>query len=152
MIKKTCLATLMFIVCLSVTGQTTQEEYNYITKGYKIQIESGLDMKKGYSLYELHPSVLKWSNGETRNCYFKALFRDGESKPCAIMMLYKRTDTTNQEHYFCIPTLNASDYIWQQTFQELVNISDTEDSKALLQTMVWGLMKLNADNMKYVTR
>lgn len=27
--------------------QTTQEEYNYITKGYKIQLESGLDMKKG---------------------------------------------------------------------------------------------------------
>jgi len=27
---------------------TTLEEYNYITKGYKVQIESGLDMKKGY--------------------------------------------------------------------------------------------------------
>lgn len=30
-------------------GKTTLEEYNYMTKGFKIQMESGLDMKIGYS-------------------------------------------------------------------------------------------------------
>ena len=30
------------------SAPTTMEEYNYMTKGYKIQVESGLDMKKGY--------------------------------------------------------------------------------------------------------
>jgi len=31
------------------TGKTSEEEYNYMTKGYQIQLSSGLDMKKGYS-------------------------------------------------------------------------------------------------------
>lgn len=32
------------------TGITTEEEYNYMTKGYQMQLSSGLDMKKGYML------------------------------------------------------------------------------------------------------
>lgn len=32
---------------------TTVEEYNYMTKGYKIQISSGLDMKNGYSFSDI---------------------------------------------------------------------------------------------------
>ena len=33
-----------------VNGITTEEEYNYMTKGYQMQESSGLDMKKGYAL------------------------------------------------------------------------------------------------------
>ena len=32
------------------TGVTTEEEYNYMTKGYQMQMSGGLDMKKGYML------------------------------------------------------------------------------------------------------
>ena len=32
----------------------TQEEFNYLTKGLKVQEESGLDMKKGYVLQEVY--------------------------------------------------------------------------------------------------
>ena len=140
----------MLIASLSAMGQTTQEEYNYITKGYKIQVESGLDMKKGYSFFDLRPAVLKWANGEARNCYFKALVRDGESKPCAIMMIYKRFDV-GAEYYICIPTLNA-DAVWQQTFQDMMKISEADDFKELLQTMVWSLMKLSSEIMGYVEK
>jgi len=31
------------------TSVTTEEEYNYMTKGYSIQLSSGLDMKRGYA-------------------------------------------------------------------------------------------------------
>ncbi|WP_421799825.1 hypothetical protein [Haliscomenobacter sp.] len=41
---------------ISFAQGTTQEEYNYVTKGYKIQQESGLDMKKGYSI-KLYPET-----------------------------------------------------------------------------------------------
>ena len=152
MIKKTYLAAaFVFAVSLSAMGQTTQEEYNYITKGYKIQVESGLDMKKGYSFYELHPTILKWSEKESRNCYFKALIRDGESKPCAIMMIYKKFDV-GAEYYICIPTLNTPDDIWQQTFQDLIKISEAEDAKQLMHAMVWSLMKLSSELMNYVEK
>ena len=46
---------------------TTEEEYNYLTKGYKIQVESGLDMKKGYSLIDMGTYQLsfKGENGSS---------------------------------------------------------------------------------------
>ncbi len=61
---------LLLLILLSLTylksysqtiSPTTIEEYNYITKGYKTMIESGLDMKKGYSFKDLgnYTSVLK---------------------------------------------------------------------------------------------
>lgn len=48
---KTILFTL-FIISSAVTfaQNTTQEEYNFMVKGYRHLVESGLDMKKGYYL------------------------------------------------------------------------------------------------------
>ncbi len=46
--------TIIFCIASFITlGQTTETEYNYVTKGYKIQLESGLDMKKGYRFEDL---------------------------------------------------------------------------------------------------
>ncbi len=36
-----------------VHSQTTLEEYNYVTKGYHVQLTSGLDMKKGYEFEDI---------------------------------------------------------------------------------------------------
>lgn len=122
--------------------QTTQEEYNYITKGYKVQIESGLDMKKGYSLKDLGDWGLN-KGTEKRSCFFKALIREGQSKPCAIMMIYKRTDISNgAEYYICIPSINSSDEIWQQTL-DFIN-TNFKDNNSMLQTIIWGLMKFSS--------
>jgi len=47
---------IMLMVCSLIThaqlnkSRTTEEEYNYMSRGYKMQVESGLDIKKGYSL------------------------------------------------------------------------------------------------------
>lgn len=52
--KKTFSILLTVFACTSIglaqmnTSKTTEEEYNYMTKGYKMQLEGGLDMKKGY--------------------------------------------------------------------------------------------------------
>jgi hypothetical protein len=95
-------------------SQSTQEEYNYVAKGYKVQIESGLDMKKGYTLVDMGSWGLD-HNPEHRECTFKGLLRQGQTKPCAIMMIYKRTDVANGANFYvCIPTLEAAD-LWQQT-------------------------------------
>ena len=47
------LLTCMFLFACFSFSQTTLEEYNYISKGYKIQLESGLDMKRGYLLEDI---------------------------------------------------------------------------------------------------
>ena len=46
-------ALLLFTTSFCAKAQTTLEEYNYITKGYKVQTDSGLDMKKGYELSDI---------------------------------------------------------------------------------------------------
>jgi hypothetical protein len=112
-------------VCLS--AQTTLEEYNYITKGYKIQMESGLDMKKGYLLQDLKTVVCK-SGGWTRTFNFKNLIRIRENKVCAIMVEYikygqKRNNQWEKTYtYFCIPTMDSSQEIWDLTEQKNTNL------------------------------
>ena len=137
--------TLLFVMLFSafnLIGQTTQEEYNYITKGYKTQVESGLDMKKGYNLINLGSSSLSIGN-EKRVTEFKGLVKDGQTKPCAIMMIYKRTDISNGAvYYICIPSTDASKDIWQQTLDFIS--SNIKDNNAMSQVIIWGLMKFGS--------
>jgi len=50
---RTALSTLFILICtVSFAQNTTQEEYNFMTKGYQQLLESGLDMKKGYALVD----------------------------------------------------------------------------------------------------
>lgn len=139
------------IIALSTTKLysqgTTQEEYNYITKGYKAQIEGGLDMKKGYSFIDMG----KWSlltGSEKRNCEFKGLLRDGEKKPCAVMMVFKRTDISEgTTGYICIPSIDAEEAIWQQTLNFLnENFTDelTSSNANSMKTIIWTLMKFSS--------
>ena len=49
--KSILLSTILTINALcSFSQNTTQEEYNFMDKGFKTMLESGLDMKKGYVL------------------------------------------------------------------------------------------------------
>jgi len=138
----TALMLTILFATTSIFGQTTQEEYNYITKGYKVQVESGLDMKKGYTLTDLGDWGLN-SGSENRTCLFKALVRQGQTKPCAIMMIYKRTDISNGANYYvCIPSSDASDEIWNQTLTFIT--TNFKDQNTMMQVVIWALMKLSA--------
>ncbi|CAN5407445.1 hypothetical protein BH11BAC1_BH11BAC1_21270 [soil metagenome] len=54
------LVSISFCTAQTKTGRTTEEEFNYMTKGYKMQLDGGLDMKKGYITDE--PQVLVEGN------------------------------------------------------------------------------------------
>lgn len=136
---------LMLTIMFSLTksfGQTTQEEYNYITKGYKLQVENGQDMKTGYSFVDIGDWATN-TGSEARNCTFKGLVRKGQTKPCAIMMIYKRTDVANGAiWYICIPSINAPEEIWNQTLE--FSNSNFKDNNAMQNTIIWALMHLAA--------
>lgn len=65
-------------------NSTTEEEYNYMTKGYRVQTESGLDMKKGYRFgeYEVIP---------VGNYSFevKPLIREAQNELAGILVISK---------------------------------------------------------------
>lgn len=129
-----------FVLSVVSYSQTTLEEYNYITKGYKVQIESGLDMKKGYTLTNLGDWGLTFGT-EKRNVEFKGLYRANESLPCAIMMIFKRTDIpTGATYYVCIPHPKSDESIWKLTL-DFVNTHTSEKSTAMSKTIIWALMK-----------
>ncbi len=137
--------TFLFALLFSVTNlfsQTTQEEYNYITKGYKVQIESGLDMKKGYSFVDLGNWNTK-SGTENREIEFKGLMRIGQAKPCAIMMIYRRTDIpTGVVEYVCIPSKDAPENIWKQTNDFVFSYFNNNNS--MQQAVIWALIKFGS--------
>jgi hypothetical protein len=131
---------LLVSIYSAVKAQTTQEEFNYVTKGYSMQVESGLDMKKGYTLKDVGDYQLNFGKEGIRQTVFKFLYRTGQAKPCALMLIYKRT--TGFIDYYCIPTPNASQALWQQT---LTKIDSPENSPQFYKTFIWGLMKLTAE-------
>lgn len=111
---------------------TTEEEYNYGTIGYKIQLQTKLPMKQGYSISDL--GIYEEPN---RMVSFKGLLRDGDSMPCAVIMIY--TKDKNPPEYFCLPTSNAPESIWSRYYQSLNVISDNQIEQ--LKFMSYGLSK-----------
>ena len=116
--KKTIIFTsvifLTSIFSSAIFGQTTLEEYNYITKGYKVQIESGLDMKKGYEFEDIDKQTTK-----ERTAELKVLNRNKDNKKeiAAYMIVYKRTG--NPAEYICIPHPNSDEEILSKYWVQL---------------------------------
>lgn len=140
--KAIFLLTLFISVSAFVKAQTTEEEYNYVTKGYKVQMESGLDMKKGYTLKDLGNWSLNFGSDGTREATFKGLYRDNSDKPCAIMLIYTRP-STNYKEYYCIPTIDAPSNLWDKTLTQINSHFTEQNAKAVYSTLVWALMKFS---------
>lgn len=134
----------IYFLISKIYSQTTQEEYNYLTKGYKIQFENGLDVKIGYSISDFGNWGLN-RGSESRTCVFKGLIRKGQLKLCAILLIYKRNDITDGLNlYICIPRPDAPSEIWKQTFNIIEEYVNDEDSIPLSQTIIWALMKFSS--------
>lgn len=108
---------LLFLVGMA-SAQTTLEEYNYVTKGYKIQVESGLDMKTGYVLKDLFEVFVRIEISDspfgvapkTIKTKAKGLYRTGQTSPCAIMLI--ETAGSKIGKPVCIPHYLSEESIW----------------------------------------
>lgn len=112
--------TAFVLVCIPcwLRGQsTTEEEFNYLSRGYQIQLESGLDMKKDYRLELLDRTTLPIHNA-ARSVEFSGLYREGTDKPCAYLVTLGQGDNT-LKNYLCIPSYDAPDALWDRAFQEM---------------------------------
>ncbi|AEE53763.1 hypothetical protein [Haliscomenobacter hydrossis] len=122
----------------AVYSQTTVEEYNYVTKGYKIQVESGLDMKKGYRLVDLCESSAEGGSAllnRKATMTFKGLYKELDKSPCAVMVIYHETGFLDKM-YLCIPHWNSKKEIWDLYAGQLEGMSES-----VAKSLVWGLSK-----------
>ncbi len=109
---------------------TTMEEYNYVTKGLKIQLESGLDMKNGYAIIPVDTLWMKVpysSYGEIRSWEIAKLMRvDLEQHEIAAYIIrfgtvYKVDEANFKDGYFCIARPNSSEEVIQASQSHLSN-------------------------------
>jgi len=98
-------------------AQTTIEEYNYLTKGYRIQMESGLDMKKGYTLKDFGTF-----RSTTRTCEFKGLYNEATHKLAATLAIFHAAN--GDIYYFCIPVANSQQNIFDAYYSSLIAIDN----------------------------
>ncbi len=95
--KKIILA-LLFVTSLS--AQTTELEYNYLTKGYKETIEKGLDLKQGYELQDMY------LHSDSLYDFDFKLFVDKKTKKTKAVLVTAISKSWGNKYYLCIPISN----------------------------------------------
>ena len=126
-------------------AQLTETEYNYITKGIQIQMESGLDVKKGYSIKDLFvfPDM---APGVVRSTTFKAIYRDTEKKPFAYLCIYKNVSNGFTD-YICFPVNDATG-IFNAKANQVLSEYDEKGKLAI----IWGLFQLSIHNSNSINK
>lgn len=111
---------------------TDEEEYNMGTVGYKMLMQMKVPLKEGYKVKDL----ASYEYGE-RKADFKGLFRPGQEKPCAVIMVY--SGMRGAPEYYCIPTADAPEKLWDRYQKSLVG--ETENQQEQLRFFGFALAK-----------
>gem|GEM_PF-1214889 len=134
-------------VAIGVTAQTTAEEYDYLTKGYKEDLTNGRGVKKGYELKEIRSLTYK-------GCFadLKALYRikDTVKEKAAYLIKYK--NEVSDTEYLCYPNPKSEDKI-NREFQMQFYYKHNEDTLrrniffyGLYSLINWAKDSLGKDN------
>lgn len=110
----------------SETNGTTLEEYNYMIRGYEMQLSSGLDMKRGYKVDNI--------DNITRSDYsfsFNALVRTKENKLAGILIIAK-SEVSGRVYYLGMPINNAQ---LQKSFENDIKNWDERMTTAFAQAL-----------------
>ena len=112
---------------------TTEAEYNYGAVGYKIQLQAKLDTKEGYYMKDT-----EGCEESDRKTEFKILYRNGETQPCAVIMVYTKIHAAPL--YYCIPTTNANPALWDKFYKSLT--TGTDNPAGQLQFLNYCIARL----------
>lgn len=134
---------LFLLLCMLGTGlaysQTTQDEYNYLTKGYSVTIAQGLGVKAGYTLTSKGTFSLD-EGGYTLAVSVLSLVRTADnSYAAALVMVHdsKKDNTT----YFCIPSAKTDQPLWNSFLTDLRTAYGTKD-KGGYEAVMYALAHL----------
>jgi hypothetical protein len=112
---------------------TTLEEYNYMTKGYKIQISSGLDVKRGYRIDDVtnYPTPLY-------DFKFKSLVREKDGVSAGLILIATSKMWSNV-YYLAIPINNAD---LMKSFNKDVDLWDESMTTAYSEASTFLMSEL----------
>jgi hypothetical protein len=136
MMRKILLLILMCSLFSMVNAQpmpaTTEEEFNMASVGYKMYLQMGVELKKGYKVND----IAEYEYAE-RKATFKGLFRPGDQKPCAIIMIYSKS--RGAPEYYCMPTPDAPEIFWDRFRTSLAG--ETDNRQEQLQFFSFAMAK-----------
>jgi hypothetical protein len=134
--KKILLFSLLLILSNVLMAQnfspTTDEEYNMGSVGYKMYLQMGVEIKAGYKVKD----ITEYEYAD-RKATFKGLYRSGDTKPCAIIMIYSKL--RGKPEYYCIPTPDAPEILWDRYRVSLTGEIDNKQEQ--LQFLSFALGK-----------
>ena len=87
------------IATTAIAQNTTEEEYNWMAKGYSVMVSSGLDMKKGYYFDD------DQEHSESKGSYsfsYKVLRRERD-KSLAGILITARSSVSGNSYYYGLP-------------------------------------------------
>lgn len=132
-LKNLLFALLLFpVIGLSQVAPTTEDEYNIGSVGYKMLLTMKVDLKAGYSITDY--ATYEYAD---RTAQFKGLLRKGETKPCAVIMVYQKL--RGAPEYYCIPTPDAPEVLWDR-FRFSLN-GETDNKQEQLHFISFALAK-----------
>ncbi|MFM9055402.1 MAG: hypothetical protein ACKOQY_01765 [Bacteroidota bacterium] len=111
---------------------TTEEEYVMGSVGYKMFMQLRVELKPGYKVNDIRD----FEYGD-RKASFKGLYRSGEKSPCAVILVY--TKLRGAPEYYCIPTLDAPEILWDRFRNSLAG--ETDNKQEQLQFFGFALAK-----------
>lgn len=120
------------VISYSQVAPTTEDEYNIGSVGYKMLLTMKVDLKAGYSVSD----YVTYEYAD-RKAQFKGLLRAGETKPCAIIMVYQKL--RGAPEYYCIPTPDAPEVLWDR-FRFSLN-GETDNKQEQLHFFSFALAK-----------
>ena len=134
--KKIILFSLLLVLSHVIMAQnfspTTEEEYNMGSVGYKMYLQMGVEIKAGYKVKD----ITEYEYAD-RKATFKGLYRSGDTKPCAIIMIYSKQ--RGKPEYYCIPTPDAPEILWDRYRVSLTGEIDNKQEQ--LQFLSFALGK-----------
>ncbi|MBF2709246.1 hypothetical protein [Flavobacterium soyangense] len=89
-----------FLFVTSLNAQTTDIEYNYLTKGYSETISKGLDLKQGYELQDLY------LHSDSLYDFDFKLFVNQKTKKTQGVLVTAVSKLWGNKYFLCIPVDN----------------------------------------------
>jgi len=129
--KKIVLIVTLSFFCYAAKAQTTPEEYNYLVYG-KLNINLPGHNLKIFS----DPLFLNFKDA-TRSTITYELFRNNETKPCAILISYQKQGFP--VILLCIPSDNSPVEIVNSYQDKLKAICEHAKGTAMFQTIIFSL-------------
>lgn len=131
-------AILIFITILfssTLLGQTTQEEYTWVTKSYVRVLTEGADIKRGYVITDLISSPgMKSAWGNDNKFEFKLLKKENETKTRAMIIVHYFNKTVKT--VYCVPDTGSDNSLWQSFFNSIDLLAGNQKSQLLLYLSV----------------